>query len=70
MKHEVWFKHDNNARNDQKMLGIRIKYGLMGYGIYFCIIEMLRASQNYTLKKDYNVLAYDLPKAVFTQREH
>ena len=55
-----YFKHDSNARNDIKINKIRKKYGLKGYGIYFCVIEMLCCQKKYTMKLDLESLAYDI----------
>lgn len=55
-----YFPHDSNARNSDKLLPVRMKYGAEGYGIYFMILERLRDEKNYMSVKDYNVLAFDL----------
>lgn len=55
-----YFSHDSNARNDDKIINLRMKYGMEGYGIYFCIIERLREEPSYTAKKDYNAIGFDL----------
>lgn len=55
-----YFSHDSNARNDTKVLQIRMKYGAKGYGIYFMILERLRDDNEYMSIKDYNVIAFDL----------
>ena len=55
-----YFPHDSNARNSDKLLPVRMKYGAEGYGIYFMLLERLREEKNYMSVKDYNVLAFDL----------
>lgn len=55
-----YFPHDSDARSDDKIIALRIKYKWEGYGLYWALIEKLRDSKNYTLKTDYNVLAFDL----------
>ena len=55
-----YFSHDSNARNDAKILDLRMKHGAEGYGVYFMIIERLREEQDYMSVKDYNILAFDL----------
>lgn len=55
-----YFPHDSNARNSDKLLPIRMKYGAEGYGIYFMLLERLREEADYTSIKDYNILAFDL----------
>jgi len=41
-KEAYYFSHDSNARHDSKIVKLRRKYGMEGYGIYFAIVEMLR----------------------------
>ena len=60
IKNSSYFSHDSNARNDEKIIAVRMKYGIEGYGIYFAIIERLRESTDYVGVKDYNVIAFDL----------
>ena len=55
-----YFPHDSNARNSDKLLPVRMKYGAEGYGIYFMLLERLREEADYTSIKDYNMLAFDL----------
>lgn len=55
-----YFPHDSDARSDDKIIALRIKYKWEGYGLYWALIEKLRDSKDYTLKNDYNVLAFDL----------
>jgi hypothetical protein len=50
MKDSYYFSHDSNARNDIKILHMRSRYGLAGYGAYWIIIEMLRESDGYKLE--------------------
>lgn len=45
-----WFKHDFNARRDQKILEMRSVYGAEGYGWWWMLIEMMRESSDYKLK--------------------
>lgn len=55
-----YFPHDSDARSDDKIIALRIKHKWEGYGLYWALIEKLRDSKDYTLKTDYNVLAFDL----------
>lgn len=55
-----YFPHDCNARSDERIIALRIKHGWTGYGLYFALIEKLCDSVCYSLKADYNLLAYDL----------
>jgi len=38
---KTWFKHDYNARNDEKLVNLSMNEGLEGLAIYWCLIEML-----------------------------
>lgn len=60
MKEAYYFRHDCNARQDEKILALRMKHKWIGYGLYWAIIEKLRESKNYECVKDYNVIAFDL----------
>ena len=57
---KTYFNHDSNARNNEKIVALRIRYGAEGYGVYFMLIEMLQAAPGCTLEKDYKALAFDL----------
>ena len=60
MKDAYYFSHDSNARNDQRLMKVRMKYGPEGYGIYFMIIEILRDTENYTLNiNDIHSICFD-----------
>lgn len=55
-----YFSHDSNARNSEKMIKLRMKHKVAGYGVYFMLLERLRDEKNYMSIKDYNLLAFDL----------
>lgn len=57
---KTYFNHDCDARNDEKLIALRIRYGAEGYGVYFMLIEMLQAVPGCVLEKDYKALAFDL----------
>tara|TARA_B100000378_G_scaffold70854_1_gene54087 strand:+ start:15220 stop:15960 length:741 start_codon:yes stop_codon:yes gene_type:complete len=59
-KQAYYFSHDSNARNDEKILAVRMKLGMEGYGIYWSILEKMRENSDYMCIKDYNVIAFDL----------
>jgi len=59
-KESFYFSHDCNARNDEKILAVRMRLKAEGYGAYFMIIERLLESTNYMSVKDYNIIAFDL----------
>lgn len=53
MKETYYFSHDCNARNDVKILKLRRKLGMEGYGIYWALVEMLREEETYILQIKY-----------------
>ena len=60
-KDAYYFSHDSNARNDQRLMKVRMQYGIRGYGIYFAVVEILRDNQDYTLNvDDISSIAFDL----------
>jgi DnaD/phage-associated family protein len=48
-KDAYYFSHDQNARNDPKIMALRTEYGMEGYGLYWVIVEMLRESKDFKL---------------------
>jgi len=59
-KEAYYFSHDSNARNDEKILSLRMDLGMEGYGIYWSIVEMLRDANNYTMRTHYERIAFEL----------
>lgn len=56
-----YFPHDANARNNEKLIQLRMKFGYEGYGIFWAILESLRSAAGYKLQKKYlSGLAFDL----------
>jgi len=51
-KDAYYFSHDSNARNDPRMIKLRRMGGLETVGLFWCVIEMLRESENYQLPVD------------------
>ena len=41
MKNSFYFDHDYSSRNDQKILKLRSRYGMEGYGIFWCLMETM-----------------------------
>lgn len=58
-KNKFYFSHDGGARNDDKIIAVRMRHKAEGYAVYFMILEKLLESTNYMSVKDYNVLAFD-----------
>jgi hypothetical protein len=52
MKDAYYFPHDCGARNDPKILQLRIKMGWEGYGLFFAFVEILREQKNYKYPSD------------------
>lgn len=59
MKETFYFSHDYNARLDDKIKLLLRKYGMVGYGIFWSIIEDLYNNAN-ALRLDYEGIAFDL----------
>lgn len=60
MARPMYIKHLSNARQDERMLALRMRLGWEGYGLYWGLVEILSASTNYECVKDYNRIAFDL----------
>lgn len=59
-KEAYYFSHDSNARQDEKILALRMKHGWEGYGLYWALVEKLREASSYSLSRNYNIIAFDL----------
>lgn len=59
-KTSIYFPHDYDARNDSRVLRLRMKHGAAGYGVYFMILERLRESDDWTEHETYDLIAFDL----------
>jgi len=61
MKETFYFPHDYNAFNDERIVKLRRKLGLEGYGVYWCLIEKLASSSEARLKlEDLEDIAFDM----------
>jgi hypothetical protein len=58
-KGTYYFSHDYNARNDDKIKALIRKHKMVGYGIYWAIIEDLYNNAN-ALRMDCEGIAFDL----------
>lgn len=47
MKDSYWFRHDVNARRDEKIIDLIADLGYEGYGIFWALIEYLRECAYY-----------------------
>jgi len=59
MKETYFFSHDYNARTDIKIKNLIRKHGMLGYGIYWSIVEDLYNNAN-AMQTNYDSIAYDL----------
>lgn len=57
-KDTFYFSHDYNARNDEKIKMLIRKHGMIGYGVFWAIVEDLYNNAN-ALRTDYEGIAYD-----------
>lgn len=44
-KDTFWFKHDYNARNDEKILELRSVFGAEGYGVFWMLVESMAETE-------------------------
>jgi len=56
----LYFSHDSNARDDEKIIRLRMSHGWEGYGIYWAIVEMLRNANAYKLECNWTAIAFSL----------
>lgn len=59
MKETFFFSHDYNARTDPKIKDLLAEHGILGYGIFWALIEDLYSNSN-VLRPNYKTIAYDL----------
>lgn len=59
MKDTFYFSHDYNSRTDDKIKCLIRKHGMLGYGLFWAIIEDLYNNAN-ALRTDYEGIAYEL----------
>lgn len=55
-----FFKHDDNARRDAKMVKLRRIKGMKGIGIYWCLIEIMHEEEGEILNDEINSIAFEL----------
>ena len=56
----TYFPHDVNARNDEKLLSLRMEMGATGVGIYWMLLEKLATANGQRLEYNLNKLSWDL----------
>lgn len=55
-----YFPHDHHARADKKIVALTRKMGMQGYGLYWCLVEMLYEEGGWLNLKDIEDIAYDV----------
>ena len=61
MKETFYFSHDFNSRSDPKIEEMMMTHGMLGYGIFWGIIEMLaQETERWYLPKQYERISYVL----------
>ena len=55
-----YFSHDYKARSDKKLVSLAMKHGMVGIGLYWCIVEMLYEEGGYVLRNEYERIAFEL----------
>jgi hypothetical protein len=55
-----YFSHDYNARNDRKLIKLRLKLKMEGLGIYWCLVEMLYEEEGKISISDIPTIADEL----------
>ena len=58
-KETFYFSHDYNTRSDDKIKKLIRTHGMIGYGVFWSIVEDLYNNAN-ALRTDYDGIAYDL----------
>jgi len=59
LRGSFYFQHDYNARRDGKIANMIRTHGLLGYGLYWALVEDLYEAGG-RIDRDYDRLAYDL----------
>ncbi len=59
-KEAYYFSHDANAKDDPKILQLRMEMGWEGYGLFWAIIELLRNESDHRMRTHYKGIAFAL----------
>lgn len=60
MKETYFFSHDYNARNDRKMVKLKLKLKMTGFGVYWSLVEMLYEEGGKVLLTDIEDISHEL----------
>lgn len=66
----LWFTHDFNASDDEKMHALRAKYGWAGMGWYWYIIETLRGQPDFSINLDNKLLVAKISSVLDISCDH
>lgn len=55
----LYFRHEQNARNNPKLLKLKMKLGMEGIGIYWCLIEVLYELNGYLKEEDLETFCFN-----------
>lgn len=59
-KEAYYFSHDANAKDDPKILQLRMEMGWEGYGLFWALIELLRNESDYRMRTHCKSIAFAL----------
>jgi len=59
-KEAYYFSHDSNAKDDPKILQLRMEMGWEGYGLFWALVEMLRNESDHRMRTHYKSIAFAL----------
>ena len=59
-KDSSYFRHDYNSRNDPKLVRVKMRHGVQGIGIFWCIVEQLYEQGGRLPIHSCESIAYDL----------
>jgi len=65
-KESFYFSHDFNARNDRKLIKVKLKHRQSGIGIYWSIVEMLFEENGFLPLSEIPTIAGDLREKEIT----
>lgn len=55
----LYFRHDFNARNNPKLIKLKMKLGMEGIGIYWCLLECLYELNGYLKEDDLETFCFN-----------
>lgn len=59
-KETFYFSHDYNSRSDKNLVKVRMRMGMAGVGLYWCIVEMLYEEGGYLNRSEYERISFEL----------